>query len=346
MKLDREKRAGAGSAASFPLAGKRVYVAGHTGLVGGALLRRLAVEDCEVVTAERKDVDLTRQDEARAFLEARRPDCIFVAAAKVGGIHANNAYPADFLFDNLAIAQNVIAAAHAVGTRKLLFLSSSCVYPKNAPQPMREDHILTGALEPTNEWYAIAKIAGMKMCQAYRRQYGADFIAVLPTNLYGPGDNYHPEDSHVPAALLRRFHEAKKSGAPAVAVWGTGRPMREFLYVDDLADACVFLMQAYSGEAFVNVGTGAELSIAAFAALVADTVGYRGEIRFDPTRPDGAPRKLLDVSRLTELGWRARTPLREGLKATYDDFLRGGGRNRSSPGPSAQVRPAQAAVRA
>jgi GDP-L-fucose synthase len=250
-----------------------------------------------------------------------RPQAVFVAAATVGGIVANDTRPVDFLCDNLAIETNVIATAHRVGVGKLLFLSSSCAYPRLAPQPMTEDALLTGPLEPTNQWYAVAKIAGMKLVEAYRRQYGADFISVMPTNLYGPGDNYHPEHSHVPAALIRRFHEAKVKALPEVVVWGTGRPRREFLAVDDLADACVFLMKNYSGEQALNVGTGSDVSIAEFAGLVAEVVGYRGTIAFDPARPDGAPQKLLDVSRLTALGWRARTVLRDGLKDAYGDFL-------------------------
>jgi GDP-L-fucose synthase len=253
---------------------------------------------------------------------------VFLAAAKVGGIHANDSYPADFISDNLAIALNVIRGAHRNGVRKLLFMGSSCIYPRLAPQPMTEDMLLSGPLEPTNQWYAIAKIAGIKLCQAYRRQHGADFVSVMPTNLYGPGDNYHPDDSHVPAALIRRFHEAKIAGLPSVTVWGTGRPRREFLAVDDLADACVFVMKHYSGDEFVNVGTGEDVTIAEFAQLVAEVVGYGGSLSFDASRPDGTPRKLLDVSKLSALGWRARTPLREGLKIAYADFVAGGGRVR------------------
>ena len=251
---------------------------------------------------------------------------MIVAAAKVGGIAFNSAYPVDFLADNLAIALNVIRASHAAGVKKLLFLGSSCIYPKLAPQPMREEMLLTGPLEPTNEWYAVAKIAGIKLVEAYRRQYGADFISVMPTNLYGPGDNYHPEHSHVPAALIRRLHEAKLAGAPTVTVWGTGRPRREFLAVDDLADACVFVMKHYSASEFLNVGTGQDITISEFAQLVADVVGYRGRLVFDTSRPDGAPQKLLDVSKLARLGWRAKTSLREGIAAAYADFLAGGGR--------------------
>ncbi len=310
----------------FELAGKRVFVAGHNGMVGSAVVRRLKTVPCELIIAARDELDLERQDRAEAFLAVRRPEVVIVAAAKVGGIHANNAYPADFISQNIAIARNTIHASYLAGVSKLLFLGSSCIYPKLARQPMREEELLTGSLEPTNEWYAIAKIAGIKLCQAYRRQYGADFISVMPTNLYGPGDNYHPEDSHVVASLIRRFHEAKHHRAPSVAVWGTGTPLREFLFVDDLADACAFVLDHYSDERHVNVGSGEEVSIAELAKLVAETVGYRGRLVFDTSRPDGVPRKLLDSSRLTAMGWRARTPLRAGLERTYMAFLAGEGR--------------------
>jgi len=258
---------------------------------------------------------------------------VFLAAARVGGISANSTYPAAFIDENLAIALNVIRSAHTVGVKKLLFLGSSCIYPRLAAQPISEDQLLTGPLEPTNEWYAIAKIAGIKLCQAYRREFGADFISVMPTNLYGPGDNYHPEHSHVPAALIRRFHEAKISGAALVHIWGTGTPRREFLAVDDLADACVFVMKYYSGADFLNIGTGEDITIADFARLIAEVVGYEGAIAFDPSRPDGTPRKLLDVSKLAGLGWRAKTPLRDGLKAAYADFCSraAGGLQRKAP---------------
>src|SRR5262249_44436666 len=249
---------------------------------------------------------------------------VFLAAARVGGIYANSAFPGDFITENLAIALNVIRSSHVAGVRKLLFLGSSCIYPKLAPQPMTEEMLLTGELEPTNERYTIAKIAGIKLCQAYRRQYGADFVSVMPTNLYGPGDNYHPENSHVPAALIRRFHEAKLWDAPCVTVWGTGAPRREFLAADDLADACVFVMKHYSGEGILNVGTGEDIAIRDFARVVADVVDYRGKLIFDSSRPDGTPRKLLDVSKLAALGWRAKTPLREGLMSAYADFLASG----------------------
>lgn len=306
----------------FDLAGKRVYVAGHTGMAGSAIARRLAHERCDILTADHAALDLADQRPTEQWLAREKPDAVFLAAGRVGGISANSSYPAAFIGDNLAIALNVIRAAHATGVKKLLFLGSSCIYPRLATQPITEEELLAGPLEPTNEWYAVAKIAGIKLCQAYRRQYDADFISVMPTNLYGPGDNYHPEHSHVPAALIRRFHEAKLSGAPRVAVWGTGMPRREFLAADDLADACVFVMKHYSGDGFLNIGTGADIAIADFARLVADVVGYRGEIVFDTSRPDGMPRKLLDVSKLAALGWRAKTPLREGLAAAYGDFVR------------------------
>jgi GDP-L-fucose synthase len=312
----------------FELRGRRVFVAGHRGMAGSAIARRLASEDCEILVAPRDKVDLRSQDRTEAFIREAKPDAVFLAAARVGGIHANNTFPADFIADNLAIELNVMRAALASGVRKLLFLGSSCIYPRDTAQPMTEDALLTGALEPTNEWYAVAKIAGIKLAQAYRRQHGADFISVMPTNLYGPGDNYHPENSHVPAALIRRFHEAKLAGRPSVEVWGTGTPRREFLSVDDLADACVFVMRHYSDEGFLNVGTGEDIPIGEFAKVVSDTVGYRGEIRFDTSRPDGTPRKLLDVSKLSALGWKAKIPLREGLKTAYADFLSGHARER------------------
>ena len=305
----------------FDLRGKRVYVAGHSGLAGSAIVRRLASEDCEVLTMDRRDLDLTQQDATEKWIKQTRPDAIFLAAARVGGIYANDVFPADFIADNLAIGLNVVRAAVETKVKKLMFLGSSCVFPRNAPQPMTEDLLLTGALEPTNEWYAVAKIAGLKLVEAYRRQFGVDFISVMPTNLYGPGDNYHPENSHVPAALIRRFHEAKVKGADEVVVWGTGKPKREFLAADDLGDACIFVMKHYTGDRFLNIGTGKEVSIGEFASLVAEVVGYRGKLVFDTNRPDGPPRKLLDSSKITALGWAAKTPLREGLQATYKDFL-------------------------
>ncbi len=305
----------------FDLRGKRVYVAGHTGMAGAAIARRLASEGCEILAPDRATLDLTNQEATEAWIGQARPDAVFLAAGRVGGVHANAAFPADFIGDNLAIALNVMRASVAANVKKLLFLGSSCILPRHAPQPMTEDMLLTGALEPTNEWYAVAKIAGIKLAQAYRRQFGVDFISVLPTNLYGPGDNYHPENSHVPAALIRRFHEAKRANAQTVSVWGSGSPKREFLSADDLGDACVFVMKHYSDEQLLNVGTGQEVSIREFAEIVAEIVGFRGRLAFDTGRPDGAPRKLLDVSRLAAIGWRARTPLREGLQAAYADFL-------------------------
>jgi GDP-L-fucose synthase len=305
----------------FELKGKTVFVAGHGGMVGGALTRRLAQEDVELLTVKRSEVDLRDQRAVFDCFAARRPQVVFLAAAKVGGIVANDRLRGEFLYDNLSIAANVIHAAHINRTEKLMFLGSSCIYPRLAPQPLREDSVLTGALEVTNEPYAIAKIAGLKMAEAYRSQYGSDFISVMPTNLYGPGDNFHPEYSHVVAALIRRFHEAKLSGISNVAVWGTGTPRREFLYVDDLADACIYLMKHYSSGQLVNIGTGEDITIAEFARLVAAIVGYVGEISFDPSRADGTPRKLLDVNRLAGLGWRARTSLSHGLKLAYQAYL-------------------------
>ncbi len=305
----------------FDLKGKTVFVAGHKGMVGGALVRRLARERVELLTVGRSEVDLRDQAAVFNWFAKTRPQVVFLAAAKVGGIVANNTLRGEFIYDNLIISANVIQAAHVNGAEKLMFLGSSCIYPKLAPQPLREDSVLTGPLEVTNEPYAIAKIAGIKMVEAYRSQYGCNFINVMPTNLYGPGDNYHPEYSHVVAALIRRFHEAKVAGLPNVVVWGTGTPRREFLYVDDLADACIHLMKNYSSGELVNIGTGEDISIAEFARVVAAVVGYTGEISFDPSRPDGTPRKLLDVSRLAKLGWRARTSLGEGIKLAYQAYL-------------------------
>ena len=305
----------------FELKGKTVFVAGHRGMVGAALVRRLALEDVEILTAGRAELDLCDQAAVFDWFAKKKPQAVFLAAAKVGGIVANNTLRAEFLYDNLAIAANVIHAAHLNKTEKLMFLGSSCIYPKLAPQPLCEDYMLTGPLEITNEPYAVAKIAGIKMAEAYRSQYGSDFISVMPTNLYGPGDNYHPEYSHVVAALIRRFHEAKLAGAPNVVVWGTGTPRREFLYVDDMADACVHLMKVHSGSDMVNIGTGEDISIAEFAQVVARTIGYAGTISYDTSRPDGTPRKLLDVSRLTALGWRARTSLGDGIALAYRAYL-------------------------
>jgi GDP-L-fucose synthase len=305
----------------FELRGRRVYVAGHAGMVGAAIVRRLEREQCDIITATRQQLDLRHSEAVERFMAQARPDAVFVAAGKVGGIAANSAFPADFLADNLAIARNTIHAAHRCGVGKLLYLGSSCIYPRLAPQPMSPEMLLSGPLESTNQWYAVAKIAGIKLCEAYRLQHGADFVSVMPTNLYGPGDNYHPQDSHVPAALLRRFHEASVAGSPAVTVWGTGKPRREFLAVDDLADACVFVMKCYSDLQFLNVGTGQDITIAEFARLIADVVGFRGTIEYDASRPDGTPQKLLDVSAINALGWRAQTPLREGLQRMYADFV-------------------------
>jgi GDP-L-fucose synthase len=305
----------------FHLAGRRVWVAGHRGMVGGALLRRLTRTDCEILTVARQDCDLRRQAAVERWLADARPEVVVVAAARVGGILANAARPAEFLYDNLMIAAHVIDAARRAEVAKLLFLGSSCIYPKFAPQPMREEHLLAGQLEPTNQWYAVAKIAGLKLCQAYRRQYGCDFIGALPTNLYGPGDNFDLMSGHVVPALIARMHAAKTAGAQEVEIWGTGRPRREFLHVDDLAEACVHLLEVYSDEAPINVGCGADLTIAELAEKVRAVVGFAGRLRFDPTRPDGTPRKLLDISRLSALGWQPRIPLEDGLAATYRWYL-------------------------
>lgn len=320
----------------FDFRGKRVFVGGHRGLAGSAIVRRLAREGCEVLTADRGALDLRQQEPTERWLAQHRPDAVINAAGQVGGIYANDTFPADFIVDNLAIGLNVIRGAFNAGVTKLLALGSSCIYPRLAPQPMREEALLTGPLEPTNEWYAVAKIAAIKLCEAYRKQHGADFISAMPTNLYGPGDNYHPDHSHVPAALIRRFHEGKNAGAPNVVVWGTGRPRREFLAADDLADACVFMMKHYSGPGFLNVGSGSDVTIAEFAEAVRDVVGYAGAIVYDTSRPDGPPQKLLDTSRLAALGWTAGIPLREGLAAAYADFL-AGGRARANLGAAARV---------
>jgi GDP-L-fucose synthase len=299
----------------------RIFVAGHHGLVGSAIVRRLQALGYEhLLSAERRELDLTRQAEVEAWFAVHRPQVVIMAAAKVGGIHANNSYAADFIRDNLAVQTNLIDAAYRNGTRKLTFLGSSCIYPKHAPQPMNEDCLLTGPLEPTNEWYAIAKIAGIKMCQAYLRQYGFDAISLMPTNLYGPGDNFSLENSHVLPALMRKIHEAKASESNSVVVWGTGTPRREFLYVDDLADAVVFLTERYAGAGPVNVGVGTDVTIRELAELIGRIIGYRGELVFDTTKPDGTPRKLLDVGRLRSLGWQASTALESGLRTTYDWF--------------------------
>lgn len=301
----------------------RIYVAGHNGLVGSAICRALAQAGfANVITRSHAELELRDQSAVERFFATEHPDYVFLAAARVGGINANSRFPVDFIRDNLQIQTNVIDSAWHHGVRKLLFLGSSCIYPKHAEQPMREDALLTGALEPTNEWYAIAKIAGLKMCQAYRRQYGFDAIAAMPTNLYGPGDNFHPENSHVLPALIRRFHHAKVNALPSVTIWGTGTPRREFLHVDDLARACLLLMEHYSGESPVNVGTGADQSILELADLIADIIGYRGQILTDPSRPDGTPQKLLDVSRLQAMGWHAGISLADGIRSTYEWYER------------------------
>jgi GDP-L-fucose synthase len=304
----------------YSLKGKRVWVAGHQGMVGSALLRRLARDDCTLLTVSHNDVDLTRQAGVEAWMERAKPQAVFLAAAKVGGIVANDRWPAQFLYDNLAIAANVIHAAGAVEVEKLLFLGSSCIYPRMAPQPIKEDALLTGPLETTNEWYAIAKIAGLKLCQAYRREYACDFISAMPTNLYGPGDNFDLTTSHVIPALMRKAHEAKLRGDKQLAIWGSGTPKREFLHVDDAADALVHIITHYSGMSHINVGSGSELAILDIARLVANVVGFRGEIVTDSSKPDGTPRKLLDTSMLEDLGWRQKIGLNEGLESTYAWF--------------------------
>ncbi|MFM6953816.1 MAG: GDP-L-fucose synthase family protein [Sphingobacteriaceae bacterium] len=301
----------------------KIYVAGHRGMVGSAILRKLQAEGySNLLIRSSQELDLRNQQAVADFFTAEKPDYVFLAAAKVGGIVANNTYRADFLYENLAIQNNVIHQAYLHGVKKLLFLGSSCIYPKLASQPLKEDYLLTGLLEPTNEPYAIAKIAGIKLCDAYRSQYGCNFISVMPTNLYGYNDNYHPENSHVLPALIRKFHEAKTSDATNVTVWGTGSPLREFLFADDLADACYFLMQEYNEAGFINIGTGHDLSIKDLALLVKDVVGFTGDLVFDPSKPDGTPRKLMDVSKLHKLGWKHRIELQEGLALAYQDFLK------------------------
>jgi GDP-L-fucose synthase len=306
----------------YSLTGKRVFVAGHGGMVGRALLRRLDSTGADLQTVERGAVDLRDQRQTFAWFAENRPQAVFVAAAKVGGILANDTRPAEFIYDNLVIETNVIEAARQAGVEKLLFLGSSCIYPKLAPQPIREEDLLTGPLEPTNEWYALAKIAGIKLCQAYRRQYGCNFISVMPTNLYGPHDNFDLQTSHVLPALLKKTHLAKVAGAAEMPIWGTGTALREFLHVDDLADACVFLMERYDGESHLNIGSGTEITINALAQRIADIVGWRGQFVHERDKPDGTPRKLLDVSRLRALGWEARIGLEDGLRSTYAWFLK------------------------
>lgn len=305
----------------YRLAGKRVWVAGHRGMVGSAIVRRLANEHCEVFTVGRNQLDLKRQDEVEAWVEQARPQAVFLAAAKVGGIFANDTAPADFLYDNLMIEANIVRAAYEVGVEKLMFLGSSCIYPKAAPQPIVEEALLTGPLEPTNEWYAIAKIAGLKLCQAYRRQHGVDYISAMPTNLYGPGDNFDLTTSHVLPALIRKAHDAKVTGQDKLIIWGTGTPKREFLHVDDCADACVHLMKHYSGEIHVNVGSETDLTILDLTRLVCDVVGFKGAIEHDLSKPDGTPRKLMSGEKLRALGWSPKVALEDGIRQTYAEFL-------------------------
>jgi GDP-L-fucose synthase len=308
---------GDATGAGYAVAGKRVWVAGHRGMVGSALLRRLAREDCEVLTVTRQECDLARQEQVERWMNAARPHAVIVAAAKVGGILANDRYPAEFLYDNLMIEANVIHTAQRTGVEKLLFLGSSCIYPKFAPQPMPEEALLEAQLEPTNQWYAIAKIAGIKLCQAYRRQWGCDFISAMPTNLYGPGDNFDLLSSHVVPALIAKMHAARQAAADEVEIWGTGRPRREFLHVDDLADACIHLLEVYSGEMHINVGCGADQTIAELAETIRRVVGFGGRLRYNSERPDGTPQKLLDTGRLSALGWHPRIALEDGLADAY-----------------------------
>jgi GDP-L-fucose synthase len=310
----------------FELTGRRVWVAGHRGMVGRALVRRLSTDRCEILTADRKSLDLRRQEHVERWMTEARPDVVIVAAATVGGILANDKNPADFLYDNLAIEVNIIEAARVVGVEKLMFLGSSCIYPRLAPQPMREDALLTGPLEPTNQWYAIAKIAGIMLCRAYRRQFGCDFISAMPSNLYGAGDNFDPQSSHVVPALIAKTHAAKLSGVDEIEIWGTGSPRREFLEVDDLADALVFLLKTYSDDSHVNVGVGSDVTIRELAEIIMGVVGVQGRLRFDPSKPDGAPRKLLDSSLLQSMGWRPRIGLKEGLRKAYKWYLENGTR--------------------
>jgi GDP-L-fucose synthase len=300
----------------------KIYVAGHRGMVGSAIVRALNERGFEnLILRTSQELDLREQTQVREFFNRERPAYVFLAAAKVGGIVANDTYPAEFIYENLAIQTNVIHAAHLAAVKKLLFLGSTCIYPRLAPQPLKEESLLTGPLEPTNEWYAIAKIAGIKMCQAYRRQYGSNFISAMPTNLYGPGDNYHPDNSHVVPGMIYKMHEAKTNDDPEVQLWGSGRPLREFLYVDDLAEACCFLMDKYSAESPINVGTGKDLSIRELAETLKEITGYTGDLVFDSSRPDGTPRKLVDTGMINELGWEAGTPLLEGFKRTYLCYL-------------------------
>jgi len=306
---------------SFDLTGKRVWVAGHRGMAGAAMVRRLMRENCEIVTADRSELDLLRQADVHAWMGDKKIDAVFLAAATVGGIMANATRPAEFLYENLVIETNVIHAAKSAGVKKLLFLGSSCIYPRMAEQPMREEALLTGALEPTNEWYAIAKIAGIKLCAAFRRQYGCDFVSVMPTNLFGPGDRYDAQNGHVVAALIMKIHAARRSNSAAVELWGSGTPKREFLFTEDLADACVFVMKNYSDELFLNVGTGRDMTILELAESIARVAGWKGTFTFDRSKPDGMPRKVMDVSRLQALGWSAHTTFDEGIKQAYDWYV-------------------------
>lgn len=308
--------------AEFSLSGKKIWVAGHSGLVGSAVCRRLEREDCEVITVSHSALDLTRQADTEAWIAAQKPDAVILSAAKVGGIGANMEEPADFIYQNMAIAQNVLHAAYQSGVTKVLFLGSSCIYPRDAQQPIAEEALLSAKLEPSNEGYAIAKIAGLKMAQFYRRQYGCDFISAMPTNLYGPGDHFNARTSHVIPALMHKMYHAKMEGAPSVEIWGTGNALREFLHVDDLADALIFLLQHYSDEAPINIGSGQECSIRALADMIADVSGYGGKLVYDTLRPDGTPRKIVDTTRINDMGWRASIPLSQGIQDTYDGYLR------------------------
>lgn len=306
---------------TYDLANKRVWIAGHNGMVGSAILRRLGDEGCDILTVNRTQIDLRSQSDVAGWMKDNRPDAVFLAAATVGGIYANDTRPGEFLYDNLAIETNIIEAARQNQVEKLMFLGSACIYPRLASQPMSEDALLSGPLEPTNEWYAIAKIAGIKLCDAYRQQYGCDFISAMPNNLYGPGDNYDLQNSHVVPALIRKIHEAKTTGSNSVVIWGSGKPLREFLYVDDCADALVFLMKNYSETGHVNIGSGAEVSIAELAKLIGGVIEFTGTFEFDKNRPDGTPRKLLDVSQINTLGWKAETSLEDGISRAYEAYL-------------------------
>ena len=305
----------------FSLKGKRVFVAGHGGMAGMAIAKRLAHEDCEIITVDRGALDLRNQADVNDWMAQNRPDAVFIAAALVGGILANNTRPAEFLYDNLAIETNLIHAAWRNKVKKLCFLGSSCIYPREAPQPMREEYLLTGPLEPTNEWYALAKIAGIKMCQAYRKQHGSDFISAMPTNLYGPGDRYDLAQGHVVAAMIMKVHAAKTSGSNAMELWGSGTPRREFLFSEDMADGCIFIMKHYSDASHLNIGTGKDITIRELAETVGQVAGWEGRFTYDPSKPDGPPRKIMDTSRLSALGWQAKTDLRNGLRIAYDWYL-------------------------